>query len=239
MKLLFFYFITISSFAQPILHDRWKSLFNTSVDSIHQAYTPNAVLITPYGKVYRTSEDRAAFYSKLKSEVGEIKSVTTLHQAEVTPDLRFEIGYFVTSNTRKFKYLIIGKKVNNEFVREIEILSESNSELPDPLGINEARNLWMKLCNSHQADELVSNVYAVQAIYYTNNRVLIGTVDITREYRYMNNPAYQLRLTPNIVEAAGKNLAFEIGQCSGSYQGKYALVWTKIGNDWKVIFDSN
>jgi hypothetical protein len=55
----------------------------------------------------------------------------------------------------------------------------------------------------------------------------------------MNNPTYQLTLTPIAVEAAGKDIAFEIGQCSGSYGGKYILVWQKIGNNWKVLFDSN
>jgi len=239
MKLLFIYSLVISTLAQPTPHDRWKNLFNTDIESIQQAYSSNAVLVTPDGVTLRTAHDLTGFYTKLKSSIGQIKSVTTLRQEEVTPGLSFEIGCFVTTGNKKFIHLLVGRRVNNDFVRELEILSESNGELADVEGINKARNSWMALCNNHKANELVSRVYTENAVYYNNNRVLIGTVDITKEYRYMNNPSYQLTLTPIVVEGAGKALAFEIGQCSGSYQGKYTLVWKKIGDKWKVLVDSN
>ena len=239
MKLLLFYICVLSFFAQPEPHDKWENLFNTNIESIQQAYSANAVLVTPDGVTLKTAHDLTAFYAKLKTSIGEVKSVTTVRQDEVTPGLSFEIGYFVTTNNKKFMHLLIGRKVNNDFVRELEILSESNGEVAGVAGINKARNNWMALCNSHKANELVSRAYTENAVYYNNKRVLIGATDIVKEYRYMNNPSYQLTLTPIIVEGAGKNLAFEIGQCSGSYQGKYTLVWKKIGDTWKVLVDSN
>jgi len=87
---------------------------------------------------------------------------------------------------------------------------------------------------------LITNTYVENAVYYNNNRLTIGTDHIIKEYQYMNNPAYQLTLIPIILEGVNETLAFEIGQCSGSYGGKYILVWGKRkGTSWKIIFDSN
>ena len=56
----------------------------------------------------------------------------------------------------------------------------------------------------------------------------------------MNNKNYRLKLEPLIVKPVSKNLVFEIGQCSGSYDGKYILVWGKdVDGMWKIIIDSN
>ncbi len=239
MKLLLCCLLAVSALAQPTSHERWKKLFNTNIDSIHQVYTPKAVLVTTDGIVHATAESRALFYKVLKKQIGQIKSVTTLHREEAGPGASFEIGYFISGTDKKLLHLIVSKKVNDEFVREVEILSEADSETLDAASINAARTLWMKYCNSHRANELVSNVYTGNAVYYNNNRTLVGTAAIAAEYRYMNNPSYQLTLTPIAVEAAGNGTAFEIGQCSGSYRGKYILVWKKTGNTWKVAFDSN
>jgi ketosteroid isomerase-like protein len=239
MRIILLLLISISTFAQPTAHDHWKKLFNSNIDSIQKIYNPKAVLITPDGILHRTPEERVAFYAKLKNRLGTISSVTTIREEEITPDMSFEIGYFITDDSKKFMHLLVGKKVNNDFVREVEILSESNGEPLDATGINKARIDWMKLCNTHKANELVSKAYTSNAIYYNNNRILVGTAPIAKEYSYMNNPSYQLTLTPLIAETAGKDLVFEIGQCSGSYGGKYTLVWKKEGDSWKVLFDSN
>ena len=239
MKLLLLLLMSISTLAQPTAHEHWKRLFNSGIDSIQQVYSPKALLITPEGNLYKMPVERAAFYNKFRERVGHVKSITTVREEEVTKDLYFEIGYFVTDDNKKFMHLLVGKKLSNDFVREVEILSESTAEPLDVAGITEARTAWMRLCNSHLTNELVRNAYTSNAAYYNNNRILIGTTAIMKEYSYMNNPSYQLTLTPIVVEAAGKDLAFEIGQCSGSYGGKYTLVWKKVGANWKVLFDSN
>ena len=56
----------------------------------------------------------------------------------------------------------------------------------------------------------------------------------------MNNPKYSLNLTPIVLELVNERIAIEIGQCSGSYNGKYVLVWEKTKDgQWKVLFDAN
>ncbi|MEM6697813.1 MAG: hypothetical protein AAF599_05420, partial [Bacteroidota bacterium] len=87
---------------------------------------------------------------------------------------------------------------------------------------------------------LVEQLYTDNAIYYNHKPVVVGTERITAEYSYMNNPDYSLKLVPLTVEPANKNIVFEIGQCSGSYNGKYVLIWKKVADGvWKILLDSN
>ena len=96
-----------------------------------------------------------------------------------------------------------------------------------------------EMYNQHNADQLVRQKYTANAIYYNHRPVLIGTKAISKEYSYMNNPKYSLNLTPIVLELVNERIAFEIGQCSGSYNGKYVLVWEKTKDGWKVLFDAN
>ena len=97
----------------------------------------------------------------------------------------------------------------------------------------------MALCNAHDAHTLVSAMYTPDAIYYNHSGVVRGTEDIARTYSYMNRTSYQLTLTPLAVEVVSGKVALEIGQCSGSYNGKYVIVWVKTGEGWQVLLDSN
>ncbi|MEL6276528.1 MAG: hypothetical protein AAFU03_15630, partial [Bacteroidota bacterium] len=102
------------------------------------------------------------------------------------------------------------------------------------------RNAWIDLCNQHDAQQLVDSLYAKNAIYYNHRPVVIGRETIGQTYQYMNDERYQLTLTPIQVEAVNDSLVYEIGQCSGSYGGKYVIIW-QLGRDgvWRVILDSN
>lgn len=220
-------------------NEQWVYIFNNKIESINSVYLPNAVLLSSSGVIYNTEAERKDFYLRLKNRIGKIKSISSTKNIDVTPDQSYEIGYFLNSENKKFAHLIIWRKVNDIVLRELEMLSESENVTIDMKSIGEARNRWMKLCNNHEIKELVSKVYFENAIYYNNYRVVIGTDNITSEYRYMNNPAYQLTLSPIILETVTESLVFEIGQCAGSYAGKYLLVWGNLSGKWRVIFDAN
>ena len=83
-------------------------------------------------------------------------------------------------------------------------------------------------------------MYTENTIYYNHKPVIVGHEDLAVEYQYMNNKKYELFLEPIIVEVVQDDLVYEIGQCSGTYGGKYILIWQK-GNDdvWRVLVDSN
>ena len=75
---------------------------------------------------------------------------------------------------------------------------------------------------------------------YVVDRTAEGRTALTNEYAYMNNPNYRLKLNPILVEPVSNDIVFEFGQCEGSYNGKYVLVWQKTKNgEWQVLFDTN
>jgi len=56
----------------------------------------------------------------------------------------------------------------------------------------------------------------------------------------MSRESYSLRLTPIKTGQVKNNIVLEIGQCSGSYNGKYIIVWKKNAlGKWEVFLDSN
>jgi ketosteroid isomerase-like protein len=114
-------------------------------------------------------------------------------------------------------------------------------DVPDqPSELDESRTEWMRLCNAHQVDQLVSRLYASNAFYYNRGRLLQGTKAITKEYSYMSNPNYSLKLTPKHVAFVTPDIAYEIGQCSGSYPNPYMLLWEKEEDGrWVILMDSN
>ena len=69
--------------------------------------------------------------------------------------------------------------------------------------------------------------------------MVVGRENLIPLYSYMNNPNYELTLHPISVEAVSETLVLEIGQCKGSYGGKYILIWQKTTEGWQVLFDAN
>ena len=125
-------------------------------------------------------------------------------------------------------------------VKEFEIIVANDDIKFDQKEIDQRRKEWMELCNQHNAYNLVSNLYEPEAIYYNHRPVDIGTDKIARTYSYMDRETYSLNLTPIIVHPVANTLVYEIGQCSGSYGGKYMLIWRKNSEGvWQILFDSN
>jgi ketosteroid isomerase-like protein len=98
----------------------------------------------------------------------------------------------------------------------------------------------MELCNANNAKALVTQLYSNNTIYFNHKPIVKGTADLIKEYSYMNNKNYHLNLQPLIVKVVNARFAFEIGQCSGGYNGKYILIWKKHADgNWKIFIDSN
>ncbi|WP_235295013.1 Cif family virulence factor [Portibacter lacus] len=143
---------------------------------------------------------------------------------------------YVGLSDQRYKGLII-KDSTQVLLEWIEINNDTLQDL-DPIDLK--RKEWIRTCNQHNAEELVRNFYASDALYYNHKPLIQGTDAIIAEYSYMNNPNYSLNLVPLIVEAVNHNVVFEIGRCEGSYHGKYILIWEKNKNDsWLVKFDAN
>ena len=219
----------------------WQSLMNGSSDYSLSVYHSKSVFIDANGNVFDSQEEKEIYIKKLKAELGSIRSITSIRKTTVIPNkLEYEIGAFETTNST-YRHIVIWSFENNKKVRELEFITKKEASKKTLIDeINKARNKWITLCNKHNASNLVSTLYTPSAIYYNHKPVVIGTSAISKEYSYMNNPKYSLSLKPIHTEIVTNNMALEIGQCSGSYNGKYLLVWKKNKDDqWQIMVDSN
>ncbi len=159
---------------------------------------------------------------------------------EVTTDLAYEIGE-IRAQSKSFSVMLVQKKDSKTGPKfEFLVIYNKESANAEATGIDAGRTRWMELCNAHLAVELVKELYTADAFYYNRGRLLQGTEELSAEYSYMNSPTYSLKLTPKHVAFVADKIAFEIGQCSGSYPLPYILLWEKQSDGrWQVRMDSN
>jgi len=220
-------------------NDSWSNQFNSNKDFLTNLYFEKAIKINTNGEVL---EGQNAIIEDWKKTNWKIKNTTELKRVSThknTP-YEYEIGEFKNSNNEIFKHLIIWNTKEKTKTRQLEFIAKTEKYTSNKNEIDQRRKEWMSICNSHDAKKLVHELYAENAIYYNHKPVVIGRDAITKEYSYMNKETYQLTLTPIHLEGVTENLAFEIGQCSGGYGGKYMIVWQKDKTGkWYVLMDSN
>lgn len=200
------------------------------------SYTTNAIKITPNGDVISGSS--AIIGNNIEEDITITETFTTFSVA-ANAKYEYQIGKFTTADGSNFKQLLILNKAENDN-REFEFVAPSKATSGIADKINKQREKWITLCNLNNASVLVRELYTSNSIYYNHRPVVVGHDAISKDYVYMNNPNYKLSLSPLKLEIVNETLAFEIGQCSGSYNGKYLLVWQKSKDgDWQVLVDSN
>lgn len=172
----------------------------------------------------------------------DLVTLKTIYATPATADsvIEYKISNALNKLNEPFIILAIMNNAQSNPKAELVFLSKS-SPTQTPLDeLTNRRNEWMKYCNAHQAALLVKELYTPDALYFNHKPVIKGTAEITKEYGYMNSSNYHLELTPLHIEAVSDSLIYEIGQGSGSYGGKYILVWKKnTEGKWMVYMDSN
>ncbi len=208
-------------------------------DNRIQEYDENVIGVSKNGLIQGRDAIKA-YLLQLKGSQGRSVSYKTHYKIGVNQLLEYEIGSSETEKGVKNAQLIIWSEEMDSRKKIFEISYEmsGNSEVPPEL--DKVRNKWVKLCNSHNAEKLVEELYTIDAIYYNRGRVLRGQEQLSREYGYMNDPSYKLQLHPKHIEMVSDDIIYEIGVCSGSYNLPYILVWKKQqAGDWKIYLDSN
>jgi ketosteroid isomerase-like protein len=215
---------------------QWACYISThNMDSLATLYTSNAIKVRATGEVFNIADAITRYYSK--KEVG-IEAIETNFRVNANAIYDYEMGNFTLANGDHYKHVIIWNTTLQK--RDFEFISKAESNIPLDPNIEARRNQWIQLCNAHDALALVSELYATNTVYYNHKPVVVGVDAVAKEYGYMNNPQYTLSLTPLHLEMVTPTLAFEIGQCSGSYNGKYIIIWQKDAvGIWKVLVDSN
>lgn len=217
----------------------WQLIINADLDSLYPLYTREAYKVSDKGEMVRGNLRIMDLYKQKGLVINKIGSVVRI-DAVLDGNITYEIGNFSTPDRTSYAHLIIWRKEGDLVRREFELVKERVPNTPVPSAIEERRQMWMALCNAHKITELINTLYTENTLYYNHRPMVVGREAVMNEYQYMTDPEYNLRLEPLTVEAVNENLVFEIGQCSGSYQGNYLLVWKK-GEDgnWRILIDSN
>ncbi|MBC8756892.1 hypothetical protein H2O64_19620 [Kordia sp. YSTF-M3] len=218
-----------------------NAINNKNIHAIEKMYASNASMVISVDSILESSSQIATHYGIKKNKIMAIESLFTV-EANKKRRITYEIIKYKTEDQKEYIQIVIWKLENGQVIREFEFTERSSPEAKK-VGINEIANrrkLWVELCNANNAENLVKQLYSTNTIYFNHKPIIQGLEDVIKEYDYMNNTKYSLNLEPMKLEVVNANFAYEIGQCSGSYNGKYILVWKKQPDGkWKIHIDSN
>jgi hypothetical protein len=187
-------------------NERWAALINAQCwNGLRNMYTNNAVQVTLVGDVIAGNEKVVGRYATHPIQIVKVDSIVRL-TADKRQRYAYELLRLETGNGTAYKQFVIWN--NSENKREFEFTAPSMEGKLPTLQLNKRRKRWMELCNSHNTTALVKELYTENAIYYNHRPVVTGWEGIIKEYAYMNNPNYQLTLTPIIVERVSENLIY-------------------------------
>jgi len=200
-------------------------------------YLAQSVKILPDGSFIEGPEAIKAY--NLENPLS-IDSLKKNYSVKANDRFIYEISSFESADIPYKQITII--EPNNENRRAFEFIAQAEASSSQKIKeqIQLRRDEWIERCNKHDARDLVTQMYLIDAIYFSHKPVIANRDSLIKEYDYMNNPKYSLHLDPLHVETVTSDLAFEIGRCSGSYNGKYIIVWKKDERaGWGVMIDSN
>ncbi len=222
-----------------LVNQKWKDYINLKSDSISNLYTEQAVKIFDTGNTLVGNERIKDHYQSKSIDVVSIYSDTII-MANKKRGLEYEIGGYKDDKNVNYKHIIIWESKNSKYLRVFEFVVKMEKTNDNLSEIDSRRELWMKLCNVNNSEALVNELYSINTLYFNHKPLIVGRELLVEEYQYMNRENYELALNPIVVEKINENFVFEIGQCKGSYNGKYIIIWRKNEKDkWEVFIDSN
>lgn len=220
-------------------NDLWLAAVNSQSETLQNLYTPDALKIMEDGSLVEGNKQIAHHYHYTNSRI-EATRTDTVILANGDRKIEYEMGGYHTTNGKKFKHIVIWQRANGDRKRTFEYIAQVTSTSYDLSDIDSRRQQWIELCNKHDASALIQEMYSDSTLYYNHKPIVKGREALAKEYSYMNNEKYELSLHPIIVDSVNEEIVIEIGQCKGSYNGKYIIIWKKNQNNkWEVFIDSN
>ncbi len=221
---------------------KWvEAINNNNIPAIEKIYAFNAIKVLSGDSIIENSAQIAKYYGSKKNKITSIEPQFNVEASKVK-GINYELIRYKTEDQKEYIQVVIWRLENGNVIREFEF-TESSDEGAGKVDLNEIaerRKLWMELCNANNSENLVKQLYSTNTIYYNHKPIVQGLENLIKEYKYMNNTNYSLNLQPMKLEVVNENFVYEIGQCSGSYIGKYILVWKKQSDgNWKIHIDSN
>jgi len=220
-------------------NSKWKDLLNLKSDSLSNLYAEHAIKIFEDGTTMVGRQPIVDFYHTVSYSVNSFHSDTIL-MANAKRGLEYEMSEYTDNSNTKCKQIVIWEGKDSERERVFEFAVEMDETGDNLSEIDNRRDQWIKLCNMNNAENLINEMYSQNTLYFNHKPLVTGRKSLIEEYAYMNRENYELTLSPIIVDQVNQNLVFEIGQCKGSYNGKYIIIWRKeASGKWEVFIDSN
>jgi len=216
----------------------WTLAMNSS-QKIASHYWQNATLILEHQLYSKPGQIEEKLFDLVKSEgklIGQQPQKLIPHR----DNNYFEIGHYQFKKST-FAYLIGWKKVENNWLREIEILFKTDdTSKTDRSEIDKAREKWVELSNAHDHKVLVKEVYTPDALYINGGNSYQGTEQINDRYAYMSNPSWKIQLYPKELMQAQPGIYYEIGEYVSNGKGHYVIIWEKQeSGEWQACLDFN
>jgi ketosteroid isomerase-like protein len=210
-------------------------------DYLETNYRPDAVSVLADGRLLNGAETIANHWQHVFADNALTRSQLLLYVGlRRDVEYSYELSRWQTEQEEPFVQLIIWDNRGDKPLRALDFIVAYDNPIEDFSPIHASRKLWMEHCNAHAVDQLIAELYTSNTLYYNHRPLISGREALVEEYAYMASPDYQLQLTPIYLEPITDQLAFEIGQSSGSYGGKYIIVWQKQANgNWQVLLDAN
>ena len=216
----------------------WLETLREQPGELKQMYTSEAIRVFTDGSMLKGDGQVADWWSGQDLTVDSLATIALLEPHDDT--YRYEISEITLRDGRQFRMLVIWNLEWPGPRRELEMVEAVRPVINYREQLEARRAQWMSHCNAHQVDQLVEELYVPDALYYNHRPMIIGREAIIDTYQYMRNPQYELSLEPLLVAPVNDRLIYEIGQCSGSYPGKYILVWKRDEDGkWWILMDSN
>ena len=236
--------VRIVSKDSSVLSTLWKNARNAKDSSLLELYTQDAIKIDSNDSIWTGP---AEIFGHYRSQ-SEISFVLTAHSidANIYRGISYEINLYKPKDAPVIAQLVIYETRDNQKIRAFEY--EATRPILNPEGIPEEiskqlkdrRDQWMAYCNAHQVEDLVNDLYSEHTMYFNHRPLVKGRTALIKEYSYMNSEQYELTLVPKYQAFVNDSTVFEIGQCKGSYNGKYILIWKKEDDgQWRIFVDSN
>lgn len=217
-----------------------EAINNRNFNSIQDFYQTESIKIISADSTLNSSGEIAEYYLLQPNKISSISSLFHV-EASKDKDINYELIEYETVDKVGYVQLLIWRLDKGKKIREFEFTSRRVEVTVDnEEDISNSRKLWVQLCNAHNPKNLVNELYSSHSIYFNHKPLIKGQKDLIKEYGYMKDENYTLTLHPLKLEFVNTDLVYEIGQCEGSYKGKYLLVWKKeFDGKWRIFIDSN
>ncbi|MTI41861.1 hypothetical protein [Fulvivirga lutimaris] len=216
------------------LQTEWIKAINSGY-AINDFYNNNSGLLLD-GEFILGQELSKTLHTFIRDN-GEIGNYELLETHRLRDNQKMELGKYAVNN--KTFYSVIGWKRLGEWTKEFEVIYE-HTPVPGNTGDVAAtgRQAWEDYANEHRPDQIIKNVSAKNGMYFNRGSLYHGD-EIIEAYGYMTNESYHIKLESMSGSMVNEDTFFDIGTFQVGGKGLYLLIWTKEGNDWKILLDFN